>query len=192
MKVKVRKRKPAQVAEKQAIMQMLISSNPDLYSVVQKAIRDLERKKETLHQNKLNENDSCGNAPSYQFLTHDVGGRGHRKRRPAPIETEQASEAIYDIRNKVKNEYDVPNHLIVDDRKSFRIHNTLSNIDVERKMIKRLSTDRIPEHRFIEIIDRLHYKVHHPIVRNAKAKMYPNLTIQEYADFFEIYPLNNI
>lgn len=126
------------------------------------------------------------NAPSYQFLTHDIGGCGHRNKELDSIAANQDSSTIHDIRNKVKNGYDVPNHLIVDDGESFRIQNTLSKIDIERKMIKRLSTDRIPEDRFIEIIDRLHYKVHHPTVRNAKIKMYPNITIREYADFFEI------
>lgn len=125
-----------------------------------------------------------------------------RKRKPAPVKTEQISNVISsnvpvcrflscDIdriirRSKVKNEFDVPNHLIVDDGESFKIRNVLSKIDIERKMMKRLSTDRIPEYRFIEIIGGLHYKVHHPTIRNAKAKMYPNLTIQEYADFFGI------
>lgn len=41
MKVKVRKRKksPAPIAAEQAIIQMLVSNKPNLYSVVQKAIR---------------------------------------------------------------------------------------------------------------------------------------------------------
>lgn len=188
MKVKVRKRKksPAPVAKEQVITEMLVASKPDLYSVVQKAIRDAESEKETLHQNKLNENDSCGNAPSSQFLTYDIGERGHRNKELASITTNQNSKVIHDIKNKAKNGYGVPDHLIVDDGESFKIRNALSKIDIERKMIRRLSTDRIPEHRFIEIIDGLHYKVHHPTIRNAKAKMYPNLTIQEYANFFKI------
>lgn len=99
MKVKVRKRKksPAPIAAEQAIIQMLVSNKPNLYSVVQKAIRDAESEKETLHQNKLNENDSCGNAPSSQFLTYDIGGYGHRK------VMQQAFDRVNDIKHSIKD-----------------------------------------------------------------------------------------
>ncbi len=83
-------------------------------------------------------------------------------RKPAPVVTEQVPETVCCI-GKIRNGYSVPQNLIVDDRIS-----------------------RIPEGRFIEIIDALYYKVHHPTVSNAKAKAYPNFTILEYVDFFGI------
>lgn len=84
------------------------------------------------------------------------------KRKPAPVATEQISEMVCRTR-KIRHGYSVPQNLIVDD-----------------------GISKIPEGRFIEIIDGLYHKVHHPTVANAKAKAYPNFTILEYADFFGI------
>lgn len=48
-----------------------------------------------------------------------------RKKKPAPVDTEQVSKVIYNIRSKAKNEYGIPNHLIMDDGEFFRIRNAL-------------------------------------------------------------------
>lgn len=100
MKVKVRKRKksPAPVTEEQALLKELDSSNPYTFFVVRELIRNEELRKKFLafvEQHKLDENDICGNAPSSQFLTHDVGGRGHRNKELSSIAANQTSSGVY-------------------------------------------------------------------------------------------------
>lgn len=46
--------------------------------------------------------------------------------------------------------------------------------------------EKIPENDFIKIIDALYHLVHNQIVRNAKIKMYPNLTINQYKEKFNL------
>ena len=51
---------------------------------------------------------------------------------------------------------------------------------------EQVSIEKIPENDFIKIIDALHQLVHNPVVRNAKAKVYPNLTINQYKEKFDL------
>ena len=46
------------------------------------------------------------------------------------------------------------------------------------------NTDSISEERFAKIVDRLYEMVHNPPVRNAKARLFPDMKISEYAALF--------
>ena len=128
-----------------------------------------------------------------------------RKRKPAPVAAEQAPKAIYIVKRELNGKFDVPHHVEFDDytapvpsEAEPTIMKLLASSDPDlysaiqkaisskKQASKQMCADRIPEADFIAIINELYDMVHHPIVANAKAKTYPNLTILEYADFFEI------
>ena len=123
-----------------------------------------------------------------------------RKRKPAPVAAEQAPKAIYIVKRELNGKFGVPHHVEFDDytapvpsEAEPTIMKLLASSDPDlysaiQKAISstKQASKRIPEADFISIINELYDMVHHPIVANAKAKTYPNLTILEYADFFEI------
>ncbi len=103
------------------------------------------------------------------------------KRKPAPIAAEQTKQIDKSFAPIIN----------IDIESMMR--NAAKNIEgrtVERQRLSALhvktSTESIPDYRFVEIADRLHHEAHRPIVRNAKIKLYPNLTLKEYAEIFGI------
>lgn len=101
-----------------------------------------------------------------------------RKRKsPAPVATEQAIKALSDSEPDF---YSAIQKAICSEKKSEFI---TSDIPVGRP-IRRFKDAHLSEPEFIAMIDSIHHAVHHPRIKNAKAKKYPDVKISELAKVF--------
>ena len=93
------------------------------------------------------------------------------KKSPAPGKTEQVLIEV--VASSCPNLYSAAQKAI---RGTSDVENIRDNV----------SSFRIPETAFVDMIDKIYNKVHNPLVKNGPTRYFPDLKISEYVKYFNL------